>query len=151
MMPSPLLAFRRTSRSVLALVTRFLVLILFCLGLVLCFPSRAAAQETPYFVAYSHHLEEPGNLEVEVYSIYGTQKAGGDFIAPWMELEYGVTAWWTTEFYIDSQTTHHVSQKPWAPCFSGRCAARGQLGALNFPATMKRGVACDAGDVAKAY
>jgi hypothetical protein len=50
-------------------------------------------------------LEEPGNLEVEVYSIYGTQKAGGDFIAPWMELEYGVTAWWTTEFYIDSQTT----------------------------------------------
>ena len=69
-----------------------------------CSP-RAAAQETPYFVAYSHHLEEPGNLEVEVYSIYGTQKAGGDFIAPWMELEYGVTAWWTTEFYIDSQTT----------------------------------------------
>ena len=69
-----------------------------------CSP-RAAAQETPYFVAYSHHLEEPGNLEVEVYSIYGTQKAGGDFIAPWMELEYGVTAWWTTEFYIDSHTT----------------------------------------------
>jgi hypothetical protein len=56
-------------------------------------------------VAYSHHLEEPGNLEIETYSIYGTQKGGGDFIAPWMELEYGVTAWWTTEFYIDSQTT----------------------------------------------
>src|SRR5271169_2270247 len=68
-------------------------------------PSRAAAQETPYFVASSHHLEEPGNLEIETYSIYGTQKGGGDFIAPWMELEYGVTAWWTTEFYIDSQTT----------------------------------------------
>jgi hypothetical protein len=65
----------------------------------------AAAQETPYFVTYSHHLEEPGNLDIEVYSNYGTQKAGGDFIAPWMELEYGVTAWWTTEFYIDSQTT----------------------------------------------
>ena len=66
---------------------------------------RAAAQETPYFVAYSHHLEEPGNLEVETYSIYGTQKGAGDFVAPWTELEYGVTAWWTTEFYIDSQTT----------------------------------------------
>jgi hypothetical protein len=68
-------------------------------------PGGAAAQETPYFVAYSHHLEEPGNLEIETYSIYGTQKGGGDFIAPWMELEYGVTAWWTTEFYIDSQHT----------------------------------------------
>jgi hypothetical protein len=73
--------------------------------LLLCAAPRVAAQETPYFVTYSHHLEEPGNLDVEVYANYGTQKAGGDFIAPWMELEYGVTAWWTTEFYIDSQTT----------------------------------------------
>ena len=71
----------------------------------LCLAPPSMAQETPYFVAYSHHLEEPDNLEVEVYSNYATQKAGGDFIAPWVELEYGVTAWWTTEFYIDSQTT----------------------------------------------
>jgi hypothetical protein len=68
-------------------------------------PAPAAAQETPYFVAYSHHLEEPGNLEVEFYSNYGTQHRGNDFIAPWVELEYGVTAWWTTEFYFDSQHT----------------------------------------------
>jgi hypothetical protein len=81
------------------------ILLLVLAAAALCCSPHAAAQETPYFVAYSHHLEEPGNLEVEVYSIYGTQKAGGDFIAPWMELEYGVTAWWTTEFYIDSQTT----------------------------------------------
>ena len=75
-----------------------------------CFAApRARAQETPYFVAYSHHLEEPGNLEVEVYSNYGTQKGGNDFIAPWMELEYGVTGWWTTEFYLDSQTTFNES------------------------------------------
>jgi hypothetical protein len=66
----------------------------------------ASAQETPYFVAYSSHLEEPGNLEIELYSIYGTQKDGGDFIAPWAEFEYGVTGWWTTEFYIDSQHTY---------------------------------------------
>ena len=79
----------------------FLVLLLSALG----FAPRTCAQETPYFVAYSHHLEEPGNLEIETYSIYGTQKGAGDFIAPWMELEYGVTAWWTTEFYIDSQHT----------------------------------------------
>jgi hypothetical protein len=71
----------------------------------LCLPLRSAAQETPYFVAYSHHLEEPGNLEVEFYSNYATQKAGNDFIAPWMEFEYGVKAWWTTEFYLDWQAT----------------------------------------------
>jgi hypothetical protein len=70
---------------------------------------RAAAQETPYFVAYSHHLEEPGNLEVEFYSNYGTQHRGNDFIAPWLELEYGITAWWTTEFYFDSQKTFNDS------------------------------------------
>lgn len=65
----------------------------------------AAAQETPYFVTYSHHLEEPGNLEVALNSTYGTQHRGNDFVAPWLELEYGVTAWWTTEFYFDSQRT----------------------------------------------
>lgn len=69
------------------------------------FSQRASAQETPYFVAYSSHLEEPGNLEVELYSVYGTQKGAGDFVSPWAEFEYGVTAWWTTEFYIDSQST----------------------------------------------
>ncbi|MGH9745256.1 MAG: hypothetical protein ACRD59_04000 [Candidatus Acidiferrales bacterium] len=72
-------------------------------------PSTARAQDTHYFVAYSHHLEEPGNLEVEFYSNYGTQKAGNDFIAPWVEFEYGATAWWTTEFYVDSQSTFHDS------------------------------------------
>jgi hypothetical protein len=85
---------------------RFLAPFLLCFAAAAIWhPSRAAAQETPYFVAYSHHLEEPGNLEIETYSIYGTQRGGGDFIAPWVELEYGVTAWWTTEFYIDSQHT----------------------------------------------
>lgn len=75
----------------------------------LVIPSSAAAQETPYFVTYSHHLEEPGNLEIEAYSIYGTQKGAGDFIAPWMEFEYGVKAWWTSEFYLDSQSTFRDS------------------------------------------
>jgi hypothetical protein len=65
----------------------------------------AAAQDTPYFVTYSHHLEEPGSLEIELNSHYATQRAGNDFIAPWIELEYGAKAWWTTEFYLDSQQT----------------------------------------------
>jgi hypothetical protein len=89
---------------------RVLLPVLLCVAVTaLWLPSWAAAQETPYFVAYSHHLEEPGNLEIETYAVYGTQKGAGDFIAPWMELEYGVTAWWTTEFYIDSQHTFNDS------------------------------------------
>ncbi|MDE3170259.1 MAG: hypothetical protein KGL75_08955 [Acidobacteriota bacterium] len=67
--------------------------------------TATGAQETRYFVAYSSHLEEPGNLEVELFSTYGTQKGAGDFIAPWAEFEYGATAWWTTELYFDFQRT----------------------------------------------
>lgn len=63
------------------------------------------AQDTHYFVAYSHHMEEPGSLEIEFSTNYATQKAGNDFIAPWVEFEYGATAWWTTEFYLDTQST----------------------------------------------
>src|SRR5260370_42088756 len=67
------------------------------------------AQENPYFVAYDHNLEEPGNLEVEYFSTLGTQRAGNDFHSYWTELEYGVKAWWTTEFYLDAQSTFHDS------------------------------------------
>jgi hypothetical protein len=67
------------------------------------------AQENPYFVAYDHNLEEPGNLEVEYFSTFGTQRAGNDFHSYWTELEYGVKAWWTTEFYLDAQSTFHDS------------------------------------------
>ena len=63
------------------------------------------AQENPYIVAYDHNLEEPGNLEVEYFSMFGTQRGGPDFHAFWSEFEYGATAWWTTEFYLDGQTT----------------------------------------------
>ena len=76
------------------------------LGLaVLCLPALVKAQENPYFVTYDHNLEEPGNLEVEYFSTFGTQRGGNDFHAFWMEFEYGVTAWWTTELYLDAQTT----------------------------------------------
>jgi hypothetical protein len=63
------------------------------------------AQENPYIVAYDHNLEEPGNLEVEYFSTFGTQRGGPNFHAFWSEFEYGATAWWTTEFYLDGQTT----------------------------------------------
>jgi len=67
--------------------------------------SSAFAQESPYIVTYDHYLEEPGSLEVEYFSTFGTQRSGNDFMAPWVELEYGVTAWWTTEVYLDGQVT----------------------------------------------
>jgi hypothetical protein len=56
-------------------------------------------------VAYDHNLEEPGNLEIEYFSTFGTQRGGNDFHSFWTEFEYGVEAWWTTEFYLDAQTT----------------------------------------------
>jgi hypothetical protein len=74
---------------------------------VLCCPLKA--QENPYFVTYDHNLEEPGNLEVEYFSTFSTQSAGNNFHSFWTEFEYGVKAWWTTEFYLDAQTTFHDS------------------------------------------
>jgi len=70
-----------------------------------CFSLTARAQESPYIVAYDHYLEEPGNLEIEYFSALGTQRAGNNFHSFWAEFEYGATAWWTTEFYLDGQTT----------------------------------------------
>jgi hypothetical protein len=67
------------------------------------------AQENPYFVAYDHNLEEPGNLEVEYFSTFGTERNGNNFHSYWAEFEYGATAWWTTEFYLDAQTTFRDS------------------------------------------
>jgi hypothetical protein len=55
------------------------------------------SQENPYIVAYDHNQEEPGSLEVEYFSTFGTQRGGPDFHANWAELEYGTTAWWTTD------------------------------------------------------
>jgi len=64
------------------------------------------AQEAPYFVTYDHHLEEPGNLEIEMQSTAGVPRSGQQlFIAPYMEIEYGVTGRWTSELYLESQAT----------------------------------------------
>jgi len=66
-------------------------------------------QESPYVVTYDHYLEEPGNLEIEYFSTFGTQRVGNDFHAFWAEFEYGATAWWTTELYLEGQTTFNES------------------------------------------
>ena len=76
--------------------------LLFCLAIA---SAKVQCQENPYIVTYDHYLEEPGNLEIEYFSTFGTQRAANNFHAFWMELEYGATAWWTTELYLDAQTT----------------------------------------------
>lgn len=71
----------------------------------LFFAPGLAAQERPYFITYDHYLEEPGALEVSVNPVHATQREGNDFVAGWTEFEYGVNGWWTTEVYLDGQTT----------------------------------------------
>ena len=68
-------------------------------------PLLAAAQKNPYFVVYDHYLEEPRSLEVEYVSTFGTQRGGNDFHSFRTSLEYGATAWWTTEVYLSGQST----------------------------------------------
>jgi hypothetical protein len=66
----------------------------------------AVAQESPYFVTYDHHLEEPRNLEIGTSAAIGTPGTGQSaFFAPYMELEYGVKSWWTSELYLEGQST----------------------------------------------
>jgi len=73
------------------------------------FALPALAQENPYIVAYDHYLEEPGSLEVEYFSVFGTQRGGNDFHGFWAEFEYGATASWTTELYLEGQSTFNDS------------------------------------------
>jgi hypothetical protein len=67
------------------------------------------AQERPYFVTYSHEMEEPGNLDIESFNAVGNPPGGNLFLGSNLEFEYGVKTWWTSEFYLDGQSTQHES------------------------------------------
>jgi hypothetical protein len=67
------------------------------------------AQEYPYFVTYSQEMEEPGNLDIELLNLQGNPPGGDSFLGSNLEFEYGLTGWWTTEFYLDGQTTQNES------------------------------------------
>lgn len=89
-------------------------LLLTVVGLLFALPSRARGQESPFFVTYDHHLEEPGNLEVALSQTFAPGRTGrpgyvAPYIAPYLELEYGLRAWWTTELYLEGQSTRHDS------------------------------------------
>ena len=79
------------------------------LGLLALVPASLRAGEGPYFVTYSHQMEEPGNLEISFNPVIGLPKTANGFVGSTTEIEYGIKAWWTTEFYLDSQTTRHDS------------------------------------------
>lgn len=65
----------------------------------------AWAGEGPFFVTYTHQMEEPGNLEFAIKSAVGSPRDGKRFLGSAAEFEYGVKGWWTTEFYLDGQAT----------------------------------------------
>jgi hypothetical protein len=70
---------------------------------------RMVAQEPPYLATYSDVLEEPGNVELATQNIYSAPKDANPFYGQTVEMEYGLTAWWTTEAYVQGQTTEHDS------------------------------------------
>jgi len=77
---------------------------------VLAFPGLfCKAQEMPYFVTYSTDLEEPGNLEIDFKGLAASPQQANAFVSHTLEMEYGATAWWTTEVYLQGQSTSHDS------------------------------------------
>jgi len=79
------------------------------LVLIVSLTAIAAAQEPPYFITYSHAMEEPGNLEISFKGAQASPKYANPFVSETMELEYGAQAWWTTELYLSGQHTSNDS------------------------------------------
>jgi hypothetical protein len=67
------------------------------------------AGDRPYFVTYDSTMEEPGNLEIETKGLTAAPEGGNSFLSGVTEFEYGAKGWWTTEFYLDGQTTANES------------------------------------------
>src|SRR5437016_7743694 len=65
----------------------------------------AWASDVPYFVTYSHQMEEQGSLEIATRNVISKPSGGNRVWAAVTELEYGVKGWWSSEFYLDGQTT----------------------------------------------
>ncbi len=106
-----LVRFPTTKESHLASepqVVRRLLVVSFAYIACVVFP-RFLMADKPYFIAYDDQMEEPGNLEVSVNPVFGLPQTGQTFLGSWTELEYGAKGWWTTEFYLDGQTTRRDS------------------------------------------
>ena len=89
------------NRRLCARLTRALLLCLLAAGT----RQYALAQDKPYFVAYSHDLENQGDMDFETKATLGRPEEGNRFGALATEIEYGVRSWWTAGFYLDGQST----------------------------------------------
>src|SRR5437868_2737222 len=86
---------------------RLFSILLFVVAFV-CAPAFAQEKPAvPYFVTYSHYMEEPDSLEIEISPAFGHADGIHSFAGVLNEFEYGATRWWTTEFYLDWQHTTH--------------------------------------------
>jgi hypothetical protein len=83
------------SRSLLALIGATLS----------AFVSVGWAGEGPFFITYTHQMEEPGNLEFATKNVVGRPSGSNRFWGATAEFEYGVKGWWTSEFYLDGQSS----------------------------------------------
>ncbi|MDP9055663.1 MAG: hypothetical protein M3N93_15380 [Acidobacteriota bacterium] len=72
--------------------------------LLICLAGRSPAAEGPFFVTYTHQMEEPDNLEFAIKSVTGNPGDGNRLWGGVAEFEYGLKGWWTTEVYLDGQT-----------------------------------------------
>lgn len=70
------------------------------------FLASCCAAEGPFFITYTHQMEEPGNLEIAIKNVTGKPGDGNRFLGATTELEYGVKGWWTSELYLDGQGTN---------------------------------------------
>lgn len=81
------------------------ITMLFALSVAVAAPRTCVAGEGPFFITYTHQMEEPGNLEFATKNVIGNPSGGNGFLGTTAEFEYGVKAWWTTEVYLDGQAT----------------------------------------------
>jgi hypothetical protein len=54
-------------------------------------------------------VEEPASLEVSLNPVIGIPKEANGFVGSTTEFEYGLKGWWTTELYLDAQSTRRDS------------------------------------------
>jgi hypothetical protein len=54
-------------------------------------------------------MAEKGELEIALKNVTGKPGEDSRFLGSALEVEYGATSWWTTEFYLDGQSTANQS------------------------------------------
>ena len=63
----------------------------------------------PFFVTYTAQMEDKGDLEIALKNVTGKPGENNRFLGSVLELEYGATSWWTSEVYLEGQSTANQS------------------------------------------